>query len=62
MVEVDGLGAGAAAAGLAAWDGLEEQLGLWECQAGRGAFGSSRSSVRKACAQVTSAVWWWKPV
>ena len=61
LIEVDGLVAGAAMAGPASEDGLEEQHRLWQCQAGRGAFGSSRSRVRKACAQVTSAVWWWKP-
>ena len=53
--EVDGLVAGAAAAGPAAQDGLQQQHRLRQCQAGRGAFGSSRSSVRNACAQVTSA-------
>src|SRR5207244_4577996 len=61
LVEVDLLVAGAAATGPAAQDGLEEQHRLRQCQAGRGAFGSSRSSVRKAWAQVTSAQWWWKP-
>ena len=61
LVEVDWLGAGAAAAGPTAQDGLEEQHRLRQRQAGRWAFGSSRSSVRKACAQVTSAQWWWKP-
>jgi hypothetical protein len=61
VFEVDGLVTGSAAAGPAAEDGLEEQHRLRECLAGRGAFGSSRSSVRKAWAQVTSAQWWWKP-
>jgi hypothetical protein len=61
LLEVDGLVAGSATAGPAAQDGLQEQDRLRQCQAGRGAFGSSRSSVRKAWAQVTSAVWWWKP-
>jgi hypothetical protein len=61
LVEVDGLGAGAATAGPTAQDGLQEQHRLRQRQTGRGAFGSSRSSVRKACAQVTSAQWWWKP-
>jgi hypothetical protein len=55
--EVDGLLAGSASSGPAAQDGLEEQHRLRERQAGCGAFGSSRSSVRKAWAQVTSAVW-----
>jgi hypothetical protein len=55
LVEVDGLGAGSAAAGPTAQDGLQEQHRLWQRQAGRWAFGSSRSRVRKACAQVTSA-------
>jgi hypothetical protein len=48
LVKVDGLVAGSAAAVPTAHDGLQEQHGLRECQAGRGAFGSSRSSVRKA--------------
>ncbi len=48
LVEVDGLLAGSAAAGPAAEDGLEEQHRLRQCQAGRGAFGSSLSSVRNA--------------
>jgi hypothetical protein len=61
LVEIDGLVTGAAAAGPAAQDGLQKQHRLRECQADRGAFGSSRSSVRKACAQVTRAQWWWKP-
>jgi hypothetical protein len=56
LFEVDVLVAGSATAGPAAQDGLEEQHRLWECQAGRGAFGSSRSRVRKAWAQVTRAV------
>ena len=55
LFEVDGLLAGAAAAGPAAQDGLQEQHGLRQCQAGRGALGHRRSRVRKACAQVTSA-------
>jgi len=61
LVEVDVLVAGAAAVGPAAQDGLQEQHRLRQCQAGRRALGHRRSSVRKACAQVTSAVWWWKP-
>ena len=61
LVEVDGLSAGAAAAGPAAQDGLQEQHRLRQRQAGRWALGRRRSSVRKAWAQVTSAVWWWKP-
>jgi hypothetical protein len=48
LFEVDWLVAGSAAAGPASEDGLHEQHRLGECQAGRGAFGSSRSSVRKA--------------
>jgi len=55
LLEVDGLVAGAAAAGPTAQHGLQEQHRLRQRQAGRGAFGSSRSRVRKACAQVTSA-------
>jgi hypothetical protein len=43
LVEVDGLVAGSAAAGPAAQDGLQEQQRLRQRQAGRGAFGSSRS-------------------
>jgi hypothetical protein len=61
LVELDWLVAGSAAAGPAAQDGLQEQHGLRECQAGRGAFGSSRSRVRKAWATVTRAQWWWNP-
>jgi hypothetical protein len=61
LVEVDGLVAGAAVAVPTAQEGLQQQYRLRECQAGRGAFGHIRSSVRKACAQVTSAQWWWKP-
>jgi hypothetical protein len=57
-VEVDGLMAGAAVAVPTAQDGLQEQHGLRECQAGRWAFGHIRSSVRNACAQVTNAQWW----
>ena len=58
LVEVDGLMAGAAVAVPTAQEGLQEQHCLRECQAGRRAFGHIRSSVRKACAQVTSAQWW----
>ena len=58
LVEVDGLLAGSAVAVPTAQDGLQEQHRLRECQAGRRAFGHIRSSVRKACAQVTSAQWW----
>src|SRR5260370_37544841 len=61
LVEVEGVSAGWAAAGPTVQDGLEQQHRLRQCQAGRGAFGSSRSRVRKAWAQVTSAQWWWKP-
>ena len=61
LLEIDWLSAGAAAAGPAAQNGLEEQHRLRQRQTGRRTFGSSRSSVRKACAQVTSAQWWWKP-
>ncbi len=62
LVEVDGLVAGSAAAVPTLEDGLEEQHRLGECQAGRRAFGSSRSSVRKAWAAVTRAVWWYQPI
>ena len=62
LVEVDGLVAGSAAAVPTPQDGLEEQHRLWECQAGRRAFGSRRSRVRKAWAAVTSAVWWCQPI
>jgi hypothetical protein len=55
LVEVDGLAAVAAAAVPTGQQGLQQQHRLGQCQAGRCAFGSSRSSVRKACAQVTSA-------
>jgi hypothetical protein len=61
LVEVDGLVAGSALAVPTLEDGLEEPHRLWQCQAGRGAFGSWRSRVRKAWAQVTSAVWWCQP-
>jgi hypothetical protein len=61
LVEVDWLIAGAAAAGPAAQDGLQEQHRLRQCQASRRAGGHRRSRVRTAGAQVTSAVWWWKP-
>jgi hypothetical protein len=61
LVEVDGLSAGAAAAVPTAEQGLEEFNRLRQRQAGRRTFGHSRSSVRKAWAQVTSAQWWWKP-
>src|SRR5215212_3336633 len=61
LVEVDGLSAGSAAAVPTAQHRLEKSNRLRQCQAGRSAFGQSRSSVRKACAQVTSAQWWWKP-
>ena len=55
LFEVDGLLAGAAAVGPAAQDGLQEQHGLRERQAGRWALGHRRSRVRKAWAQVTRA-------
>jgi hypothetical protein len=55
LLEVDALLTGSAAAGPTAEDGLQEQHRLRQCQAGRGAFGSSRSRVRKAWAQVTRA-------
>jgi hypothetical protein len=58
LVEVDRLLAGAAMAVPTAQQRLQEQHRLRECQAGRRAFGHIRSSVRKACAQVTSAQWW----
>jgi hypothetical protein len=61
LVQVDGLPAGAAVAVPTAQEGLQEQHRLRERQAGRRAFGHIRSSVRKACAQVTRAQWWWKP-
>src|SRR6476469_6053848 len=61
LVEVDGLVAGAAVAVPTAEQRLQEGNRLWQCQVGRGAFGCCRSSVRKPCATVTSAVWWWKP-
>src|SRR6266508_804841 len=60
LVEVDVLVTGAAAVGPAPQDRLQEQHRLRQCQAGRRALGHRRSSVRKLCAQVTSAVWWWK--
>ena len=56
-MEVDGLLAGGAAAGPALEDWLEQEDCLWEGQAGRWAFGFSRSRVRKPCAAVTNAVW-----
>ena len=55
LFEVDGLVAGAAAVGPAAQDGLQEQHGLRQCQAGRWAGGHRRSDVRKAWAQATRA-------
>src|SRR5712692_11002439 len=61
LVGVDVLLTGAAAVGPAAQDGLQQQHRLRQCQAGRRAGGHRRSRVRKAWAQVTSAVWWWKP-
>ena len=48
LVEVDGLVAGSAAAVPTTQEGLQEQHRLRECQAGRRAFGESRSKVRKA--------------
>ena len=56
LVQIDGLVAGAAAAGPTVQHGLQEQHRLRQRQAGRGAFGSRRSKVRKAWAQVTRAV------
>jgi hypothetical protein len=61
LVEIDRLVAAAAATGPAAQDGLQQQHRLRQRQTGRRALGRRRSSVRKAWAQVTSAVWWWKP-
>jgi hypothetical protein len=58
LVQVDRAVAGAAVAVPTAQEGLQQQHRLRECQAGRGAFGHIRSSVRNACAQVTSAQWW----
>jgi hypothetical protein len=60
LVEFDGLVAGSAAAGPAAQEGLEEQHRLRQCGPAAG-WRHRRSRVREACAQVTSAVWWWKP-
>jgi hypothetical protein len=57
IIEVNGLVAGGAVAGPALEEGLQEQHGLFECQAGRGGFGFCRSRVRKPCAAVTRAVW-----
>jgi hypothetical protein len=57
FVEVDGLLTGMAMTVPALEHGLQEQHGLFECQAGRRAFGRILSSVRKPCAAVTSAVW-----
>jgi len=54
----DGLLAGLAAAGRALEDPLEQLDCPGQGQAGRGAFGSRRSSVRKPCAAVTIAQWW----
>ena len=54
IVEVDWLLTGEAAAGPALPDGLQQQHRLGECQAGRGRFGSARSSVKKPWAAVTS--------
>ncbi len=51
------LAAGVAVAGPAVEDGFEQADRLGECEARRRAFGSRRSSVRKAWAVVTSAVW-----
>src|SRR3954462_5874036 len=61
LAQVNWLMAAAAAAGPAAQDGLQQQHRLRQRQTGRRARGRRRSSVRKAWAQVTSAVWWWKP-
>jgi hypothetical protein len=58
LLKVDWLLASATAAVPTAKDGLQEQHCLGQCQAGRWAFGESRSRVRKAWAQVTSAQWW----
>ena len=58
---VDRLVTGGAAAGPAFEEGLEQEDCLREGQAGRGRFGFCRSRVRKPCAAVTSAVWWYQP-
>src|SRR5215210_1359578 len=60
-IEVDGLTAGLAAAGPALEQRLQQSHRCGERQAGRRAFGCSRSSVRKPWAAVTSAVWWCQP-
>ena len=57
LVDVDGLLAGLAVAVPALEQWLQEQHGLFECQAGRGTKGLRRSSVRNPWAAVTSAVW-----
>jgi len=57
FAHVDVLQTGLATAGPAPKDGLEHKDCLGQRQAGRGAFGSRRSSVRKACAVVTRAAW-----
>ena len=57
LVDVDGLLAGLEVAVPALEQWLQEQHGLFECQAGRGTTGLRRSSVRNPCAAVTSAVW-----
>jgi hypothetical protein len=55
LLEVDWLVASATAAVPTAKDGLQEIHRLGQCQVGRWAFGESRSRLRKAWAQVTSA-------
>src|SRR5680860_1214804 len=57
LAEIDGLVAGLASAAPAAQRRLEQADGPGKAQAGRRAGGHRRSSVRKACAQVTRAQW-----
>jgi hypothetical protein len=57
FVEADRLLTGSALAVPALEQRLQEQHGLFECQAAGRAFGRILSSVRKPCAAVTSAVW-----
>ena len=55
------LAAGVTVPGPAVEEWFEQADRLGECEARRRAFGSRRSRVRKACAVVTSAVWWYQP-